>query len=243
MAIRRQSSGDAAFGPVRANWLKISLGRLAVVAIAGLALVNVAGKRDLGSSAGGGRRGQQPATPAASAVAAPAMPTTLTKSLAIDALVQALAVNSSPTAEKTLEQMVTGEIPFGGHAKQAAQKAMMNLVLRSAMQPSPESEAFLARIFSDPDESIRTGDQGAYPAADLRNDTALVIARIGSPGLRLALAKIYTQPSTLPATRAAIENVVRARVPANFAAQVEAPGARDSGSAQIGFAKIADQAE
>jgi hypothetical protein len=221
MAIRRQSSGDAAFGPVRANWLKVSLGRLAVVAIAGLALVNVAGKRDLGSSAGGGRRGQQPATPAASAVAAPAMPTTLTKSLAIDALVQALAVNSSPTAEKTLEQMVTGEIPFGGHAKQAAQKAMMNLVLRSAMQPSPESEAFLARIFSDPDESIRTGDQGAYPAADLRNDTALVIARIGSPGLRLALAKIYTQPSTLPATRAAIENVVRARVPANFAAQVE----------------------
>ena len=149
------------------------------------------------------------------------MPTTLTKSLAIDALVQALAVNSSPAAEKTLEQMVTGEIPFGGHAKQAAQKAMLNLVLRSATQPSPENDAFLARIFSDPDESIRPGDQGVYPAAELRNDTALVIAKIGSPGVRLALAKIYTQPSTPPGTREAIENVIRTRVPANFAAQVE----------------------
>ncbi len=223
MSTRRQSSGNAAFGPVRANWLKVSLGRLAVVAVAGLALFNVAGKSNIGPA--GGRRGQQAATPtaspAASNAAAPAMPTTLTKNLAIDAIVQALAVNSSPAAEKTLEQMVTGEIPFGGHAKQAAQKAMLNIVLRSAMQPSAESDAFLARIFSDPDESIRPGDQGVYPAAELRSDTALVIGKIGSPGVRLALAKIYTQPSTPPATRDAIENVIRTRVPANFAAQVE----------------------
>lgn len=35
------------------------------------------------------------------------------------------------------------------------------------------------------------------------------------------LAKIYTQPSTPEGTRAAIEKVIRARVPANFAAQLE----------------------
>jgi hypothetical protein len=215
MSIRRQSSGDSTFGPVRADGLKVSLGRLVVVAVAGLALSNVAaGKRNLGG-------GKQAAAPAATAAGAPAIPTTLTKSLAIDGLVEGLFANGSPAAEKTLEQMVTGEIAFGGHARQAAQKAMVKLALRSAMQPWPEADAFLARIFSDPDESIRPGDQGAYPAADLRNDTALVLARIGSPGVRLALAKIYTQPSTQPATRASIEQVIRARSAANFAAQVE----------------------
>src|SRR5580698_9703824 len=104
MSIRRQSSGDSTFGPVRADGLKVSLGRLMVVAVAGLALFNVAaGKRNLGG-------GKQTAAPAASAAGAPAIPTTLTKSLAIDGLVEGLVANGAPAAEKTLEQMVTGEI-------------------------------------------------------------------------------------------------------------------------------------
>ena len=40
-----------------------------------------------------------------------------------------------------------------------------------ALRPSPAAEAFLLRIFTDPDEAIRPGDQGVYPAADLRVET------------------------------------------------------------------------
>lgn len=216
MATRQESSIDAGNGPRPARWLKAWPGRLAVLAVACLALANVAARKDRI-----GRNGQKEAAPAASAAAVPGMPTTLTKNVAIDAVVGALSMNSTPAAEKTLEQMVTGEIPFGGHSRQAAQKAMVNLAMRAAMKPSPEIDAFLARIFSDPDEAIRTSDQNVYPAADLRNDTAQVLAKIGSPGVRLALAKIYNQSSTPPETRAVLEKVLRARVPANFAAQAE----------------------
>jgi hypothetical protein len=200
--------------------VKVSPGRLAVVVLSCLALFNVAARKDTGPG-GGGRKGQQAAA-GATAAAVPGMPTTLTKSLAIDALIQALAMNSTPEAEKSLEKIVTGEMDLGaGHAKQGAQQAVISLAMRWVMRPSPESDAFLARIFADPDDVIRTTNQTIYSAADLRNDTALVLAKIGSPGVRLAVAKVYTQPSTQPATREAIEKVIRGRVPANFAAQVE----------------------
>ena len=216
MSTRRPASGDTGIAsalPLRAKgWL----GRVAVVAVAGLALFNVGGK--IGGNAGFGRGAQSGASRAA---AAPAAPTTLTKGMAINSLVAALSLNATPEAEKTLERMVTGEIPFGGHSKQAAQKAMLTLATRSLMRPSPETDAFLTRIFTDPDDQIRQSNPAVYPASELRIDTALVLAKIGSPGIRLALAKIYTQPSTPEGTRAAIEKVIRARVPANFAAQLE----------------------
>jgi hypothetical protein len=185
--------------------------KLAVVAAVGLALLNVAGRKDIGGTAAG--RAKQPgAAPQASTA-----PTVLTKSIAVDALIDALAISRSPSAEKSLEQMITGEIPFGSHAKQAAQAAMLTLAAR----PTPEGDAFLLKIFSEPDETIRPGDTGAYPAADLRDDTAHVLAKIGSPSLRLALAKLYIESSTPPAVRSAIEKVIRTPTTANFAAQVE----------------------
>jgi hypothetical protein len=143
--------------------------------------------------------------PQAAAPAIPALPSTLTKTLAIDGVIQALAMNRSAAAEKTLEKIVTGEVAFGGHSQQAAQSAMLMLVL----QPSPSAEDFLLRIFKDPDESIRPGDQGAYPAAALRLDAARALAKVGSPKLRLEMAKIGTQSSTPPAVRSAIEEIIR----------------------------------
>ena len=90
---------------------------MAVVAVAGLALFNVGGK--IGGNAGFGRGAESGASRAA---AAPAVPTTLTKGMAINALVAALSSMPRPSAEKTLEQMVTGEIPFGGQASKRPRK-------------------------------------------------------------------------------------------------------------------------
>jgi hypothetical protein len=187
-------------------------GLLAVFAVAFLVLANLA-------DAGKGNRKNRDAAPPPeqAAKAASTLPTTLTKTLAIDAVIQALAINHSAASEKTLEQIVTGEITFGGHDKQAAQAAMLLFALR----PSPSAEAFLLRIFTDPDEAIRPGDQGVYPAAELRADTAHVLAKVGSPHLRLELAKVYTQSATSPAVRSAIEEMIRTPATANFAAQVE----------------------
>jgi hypothetical protein len=216
MSTRRQSSGDTRVGFPRALRAKAWFGRAAAVAVAGAALCNVGGK--IGGNGGIGRRAQSEAAPAAATAAAP---TTLTKGMAINSLITALTLNSTPEAEQTLEHMVTGEIAFGNHSKQAAQKAMLTLATRSFMRPSPETDAFFIRIFSDPDDQIRKTNPAVYPASELRNDTALVLAKIGSPSLRLALAKIYTQPSTPEGTRTAIEKVIRPRVPVNFAAQLE----------------------
>jgi hypothetical protein len=194
----------AARGP---RWL----GAPAALALAYLILANVAYARK-------GSRDRDEAPAARPAAAAPAgAPVALTKSMALDAVIEALAMNRSPAAEKTLQQMVTGEIATAGHSKQVAQAAVLVL----AMRPSPSVEAFLLRIFTDPDEVIRPGDQGVYPAADLRTDTAHVLARVGSPHLRLELAKVYTQSSTPPAVRSAIEEVLLKPATANFAAQVE----------------------
>ncbi len=145
------------------------------------------------------------------------MPTTLTKTIAVNSIIGALAINRSPAAEKTLERIVTGEVAFGGHGRQAAQLALLVL----ALQPTPASEAFFLRIFTDPDNVVRVGDQSVYRAVDLRIDAAHVLAKVGSPKLRLELAKLYTQSSTPLEVRGAIEDVVRSPSGANFQAQVE----------------------
>src|SRR5579863_1806985 len=159
------------------------------------------------------RSDQAPQTAAAS----PSMPATLTKAMAIDATIQSLGMNRSQAAEKTLEQIVMGQIDFGGHGKQAAQDALLQL----AFHPSPQSEAFLLRILSEADETIRPGDHGVYPAADLRADTAHVLAKTATPSLRLQLAKAYIQSGTSAAVRSKIEEIVKAPIAANFAAQLE----------------------
>jgi hypothetical protein len=190
------------------------LAALAVFAVACLVLSDVAyARKDRGRN----RDDAVQPPPAAPVAPALTLPTTLTKSLAIDGLLEALAMNRSAAAEKTLERIVTGEIAFGGHSQQAAQAAMLML----ALHPSPPAETFLLRIFTDPDESIRPGDQGVYPASALRSDAAHALARIGSPNLRLELAKVYTQSSTPPTVRSAIEEIIRSPTSANFAAQVE----------------------
>jgi hypothetical protein len=214
MLTQRRSIGDrrSRLSPIPCG--RTCLAALTLLALACLVLEDVAyarkeNKRDRNAAA-------QPQAAAPAAAAVP-MPTTLTKTLAVEVVIESLAMNRSAAAEKTLEQIVTGEIAFGGHSQQAAQSAMLMFVL----QPSPPAEDFLLRIFRDPDESIRPGDQGVYPAAALRLDAAHALAKVGSPKLRLELAKIYTQSSTPPAVRSAIEEIIRAPTTANFAAQVE----------------------
>ncbi len=160
---------------------------------------------------------QAAAEPKPAAGSPAGLPTTLTKTIAVNSIIGALAINQSPAAEKSLERIVTGEVAFGGHGRQAAQLALLVL----ALQPTPASEAFLLRIFTDPDNVVRVGDQAVYRAVDLRIDAAHVLAKVGSPKLRLELAKLYTQSSTPLEVRGAIEDVVRSPSSANFQAQVE----------------------
>ena len=165
------------------------------------------------------------------------MPATLTKSIAINSIVGALAISKSPAAEKTLERIVTGEVAFGGHGRQAAQLALLVL----ALQPTPASEAFLLRIFTDPDNVVRVGDQSLYRAVDLRIDAGHVLAKVGSAKVRLELAKLYTQSSTPLEVRGAIEDIVRSPSSANFQAQVEViQSAEAPACAQNGAAKDPD---
>jgi hypothetical protein len=160
---------------------------------------------------------QAAAEPKPAAGAPAAIPSTLTKTIAVNSIISALAINQSPAAEKTLERIVTGEVAFGGHGRQAAQLALLVL----AVQSTPAREAFLLRIFTDPDNVVRVGDQSVYRAVDLRIDAAHVLAKVGSPKLRLELAKLYTQSSTPLEVRGAIEDIFRSPSNANFQAQVE----------------------
>jgi hypothetical protein len=210
-ALRRSLGGGGnSLNPIACGprWL----GAPAAFALACLMLANVAYARK-----GGRNRDEAPAAAKPAAAASSAAPVALSKAMALDAVIEALAMNRSPAAEKTLQQMVTGEIATAGHSKQVAQAAMLVL----AMRPTPSAEAILLRIFTDPDEVIRPGDQGVYPAANLRTDAAHVLAKVGSPHLRLELAKVYTQSSTPPAVRSAIEEILLKPATANFAAQVE----------------------
>jgi hypothetical protein len=199
-------TGAAFHSPARGP---IGLRLLAATAVVCFTLVEVAQARP--------RDRDRRAAPKPAAATPLAIPNTLTKSMAIEAVIDGLAINGSPAAEKTLEQIVTGEIPFGGHSKQAAQEALLWLALR----PTPAGEAFLLRLFTDPDNAIRVGDPASYPPEDLRADASHVLAKVASPKFRLELAKLYTQSSTLPAVRSAIEEMLRAPSNANFAAQVE----------------------
>ncbi len=211
MSTCRSSSGqtnDSLRAPARGH---VGLCLLASMAVLCFALTDVAHARPRDKR----REAAAESKPAAGSPGG--MPTTLTKTIAINSIIGALAINQSPAAEKTLERIVTGEVAFGGHGRQAAQLALLVL----ALQPTPAREAFLLRIFTDPDNVVRVGDQSLYRAVDLRIDAGHVLAKVGSPKLRLELAKLYTQSSTPVEVRGAIEDVVRSPSSANFQAQVE----------------------
>ena len=150
------------------------------------------------------------------AARAPVASASISKTVAVESTIVALAANGSDAAEQTLEKVVTGEIKFGGHDKQAAQLALVQLI----MKPTPRSEAFVLRLFTDPDESIRPVDKSDYPGNVIRSDAANIVAKVGSPSLRLALAKAYSTSVQAPAARTAIEGILRTPHPANFAAQI-----------------------
>ena len=163
-------------------------------------------------------RNDAPAAQAA-ANAAPGTPTTLTKTLAIDAIIRRWRSIAVPPKRKKRSSRWS-RVRLRSAATQAG-VPVRHVELRLAVARRPEDDAFLLRIFTDPDQAVRPGDQGVYPAADLRTDTAHVMAKVGSPDLRLQLAKLYTQSTTPPAVRSAIEQIIRTPAPANFAAQVE----------------------
>jgi hypothetical protein len=150
------------------------------------------------------------------AARAPVASASISKTVAVESTIVALAANGSDAAEQTLEKVVTGEIKFGGHDKQAAQLALVQLI----MKPTPRSEAFVLRLFTDPDESIRPVDKSDYPGNVVRSDAANIVAKVGSPSLRLALAKAYSTSVQAPVARTAIEGILRTPHPANFAAQI-----------------------
>jgi hypothetical protein len=138
---------------------------------------------------------------------------TMSKTQALAGLIQALALNQSDKARETLEQIVVGKIKFGGHSKQAAESALAAL----AMRPSPDAVAFLLHLVSESDEKVRPGDTD-YPAAAVRYDTVRLAGRVGSPELRVGLAKLYDRAT--PEIRTAIEAALGKPSPVNFTAQV-----------------------
>ncbi len=136
---------------------------------------------------------------------------TMSKTQALFSLISALGINQSETARETLEQIVLGKVSFGAHNQQAAESALVALAMR------PDSTAFLLRLLSEPDDKIRPGDT-TYPAATVRYDVARVSGRVGSPELRVGLAKAYDR--ALPEIRNAIETTLSTPSPANFSAQL-----------------------
>jgi hypothetical protein len=151
------------------------------------------------------------ATPPAEEKLPPAMQ--MSKTQAIIGLIQALAVNQSPAAVETLEQIVLGKMSFGGHSKQAAETALVAL----AMRQTPEASAFVLQLVSEPDDKLRPGDT-EYPAAAVRYDAARVGCRVGSPELRVGLAKLHGRVT--PEIRAAIESTLGTPSAANLSAQI-----------------------
>ena len=137
----------------------------------------------------------------------------LTKTQAVFSLIYALAGNQSDTALKTLEAIVEGKIAFGGHNKQAAEMALVALMMRQ----SPAADAFLVKLIATPDETLCAADK-SYSGAAVRIDAVRVIARVGSPDLRAKVAKVHDQVT--PDIRSAIETALTKPSPASFAAQV-----------------------
>ena len=111
MLTQRNSIGDrgSRLSPIARG--RKCLAALAVLALACLALEDVAYARKE-------RKGDRDAAaqPPAAAPATFALPSTLTKTLALDGVIEALAMNRSAAAEKTLEQIVTGEFSLRVHA-------------------------------------------------------------------------------------------------------------------------------
>jgi hypothetical protein len=182
------------------TWLSASLLAIALIANS--------------TSAFQGRR-RAAAPGAAPAAGQPAL--ALSKGAAIQSTITALMINRTDASERTLEKVITGEIDFGGHAKQAAQLALLGF----ALQPSDASDAFLVRIFTDADDRVRPGNTGRYTVGELRTDAVRVLGKVGSSKLRVALAKAYSQEGISPLGRTAIEELLKSPHPASFPAQVE----------------------
>jgi Pyruvate/2-oxoacid:ferredoxin oxidoreductase gamma subunit len=156
-----------------------------------------------------GKKGKQ--DPAAEEKLPPGM--TMSKTQAIAALINALAVNQSDAARETLEQIVVGKTSFGAHSKQAAETALVAL----AMRQSPDASAFLLRLLAEPDDKIRPADSD-YPAAAVRYDAARVGCRVGSAELRVGLAKWHDRAT--PEVRSVIETTLNTPSAANLSAQI-----------------------
>ena len=135
----------------------------------------------------------------------------MSKTQAIMALINALRANQSDAAREALEQIVLGKMKFGGHDQQAAETALVALVMR------PDSPKSILKLLAEPDDKIRPDDKN-YPAATVKFDAVRIAGRVGSPELRLGVAKLYDQSS--PEIRRAIEMALSRPSPASFSAQV-----------------------
>jgi hypothetical protein len=167
------------------------------------------GMRHRGPKGAKGAAGETPDTPAAEKP--PGAP--LTKTQTLFSLIMGLTVNPSDAARDTLQQIIEGKISFGAHDKQAVQTAITGL----AMRPGSDGGALVLKIAAEPDTQLRPNDK-TYPAAAVRYDAVRILGRIGSPEIRLDLAKLHDL--TTPEIRTAIEAALMKPSPANFAAQV-----------------------
>jgi len=174
---------------------------------------------------------QQPAPPAAApgapaAGAKPAAPP-FSKAQALEATINALALNGSDAAWESLKKVVTGEIDAGTLDRPAAQAALARWVFRSATGNSPEADAFLIEALCQP-ETIRPTGRGVYTAEELRTDLAAQLSMLASPKLRAQLAERFGQQGTSPQAQAAIGAILKAPIPVNIPLQaklVASPGA------------------
>jgi hypothetical protein len=186
------------------------------ILIAAVALIFVTSESSAQMMRGRGGKGPKgagaagaPATPAAEKPPGPP----LTKTQAIFSLIQSLTINQSDAARDLLQQIIEGKISFGGHDKQAAEMALAAL----AMRPGADGGAIVLKIAAEPDTQLRPNDK-VYPAAAVRYDAVRVLGKIGSPEIRVDLAKLHDM--TTPEVRTAIEAALTKPSPANFAAQV-----------------------
>jgi len=174
---------------------------------------------------------QQPAPPAGApgapaAGAKPAAPP-FSKEQALEATINALALNGSDAAWESLRKVVTGEIDAGTLDRPAAQAALARWVFRSATGNSPEADAFLIEALCQP-ETIRPAGRGVYTADELRADLAAQLSMLASPKLRAQLAERFSQQGTPPQAQAAIGAILKAPIPVNIPLQaklVASPGA------------------
>lgn len=132
----------------------------------------------------------------------------------IKAVIEALGVNGSAAARKTLEEMVAGTCPTEDD-KTAAEAALAALV----DHPCPENEAILFRVLTAA-EQLRPPGRGEVTADDLCKKAFSLIEPVATERFRLKLAYHLLAPTTPQEDHDLLDTFIQELHPDNVAAQM-----------------------